>query len=319
MVDFDEAAGGRVRAVVQYRRRLLLEALAQWLVATRGFAVVGVTDKVVELPRLCERCQPDIVVLEVDAAGPELVALLARVRAAAGSKRQQVIGLYENGDPNGLARRCDGQVQRLVSVGAGLSALRAALRDTVAGSPSGNGSVGLTSREHEVLILVCAGCSAVQIGNALGISVHTVVNHKRRIFSKLGVQSRAQAMAEVTRLGLVDRDSMRSAWLLAVRSPRSPVTLTGRERDILASIACGHTVRQTAQGLGIAIKTVQSEQRQLFSRLGATNRAEALVLASGLGLVADIVPAARTAADSPNGARTESAPRQGCADGARSP
>ena len=285
MVDFDEAAGGRVRAVVQYRRRLLLEALAQWLVATRGFAVVGVTDKVVELPRLCERCQPDIVVLEVDTAGPELVALLGRVRATAGTKRQQVIGLYESGDPSGLARRCDGQVQRMVSVGAGLSALRTALRDTVASTPSGKGSVGLTGREHEVLILVCAGCSAVQIGNALGISVHTVVNHKRRIFAKLGVQSRAQAMAEVTRLGLVDRDSMRSAWLLAVRSPRSPVTLTRRERDILASIACGHTVRQTAQGLGIAIKTVQSEQRQLFSRLGATNRAEALILASGLGLV----------------------------------
>jgi DNA-binding CsgD family transcriptional regulator len=136
--------------------------------------------------------------------------------------------------------------------------------------------------------LVCAGCSAVQIGNALGISVHTVVNHKRRIFAKLGVQSRAQAMAEVTRLGLVDRDSMRTAWAFAVRAPQSrPMTLTRRERDILASIACGHTVRQTAQGLGIAIKTVQSEQRQLFSRLGATNRAEALILASGLGLVAD--------------------------------
>lgn len=287
MVDLDEAADGRIRAVVQYRRRLFLEALAQWLVTTPGFAVVGVTEKVVELPRLCERCQPDVVVLEVDEAGPELVALLGRVRASARARRQQVIGLYETGEAAGLARRCDGQVQRMVSVGAGLSVLRTALRDIVVTAPVGGcgGSVGLTGREHEVLILVCAGCSAVQIGNALGISVHTVVNHKRRIFAKLGVQSRAQAMAEVTRLGLVDRDSMRSAWLLAVRTPRSAVTLTRRERDILASIACGHTVRQTAQGLGIAIKTVQSEQRQLFSRLGATNRAEALVLASGLGLV----------------------------------
>lgn len=295
MVDLEETAAGRVRAVVQYRRRLLLEALAQWLVAGPGFAVVGITDKPLELPRLCERCQPDVVVLELDAVGTDLTALLGRVRAAAGTKRQQVIGLYEAADASCLARRCDGQVQRMVSIGAGLSALRTALRETVA--PSAKHSVGLTGREHEVLILVCAGCSAVQIGNALGISVHTVVNHKRRIFAKLGVQSRAQAMAEVTRLGLVDRDSMRSAWLLAVRSPRSPVTLTGRERDILASIACGDTVRQTAQRLGIAIKTVQSEQRQLFSRLGATNRAEALILASGLGLVDENVVSGRVAGE----------------------
>ena len=265
MVDFDDGAHGRIRAVVQYRRRLLLEALAEWLVSTPGFAVVGVTDKLAELPRLCERCQPDVIVLEIESAGPELTMLLGRVRAAAGGKRQLVIGLHEAGDPTGLVRRCDGQVHRLVSVGAGLGTLRTALRDTVVGASAG--SAGLTGREHEVLVLVCAGCSAVQIGIALGISVHTVVNHKRRIFAKLGVQSRAQAMAEVTRLGLVDRDSMRSAWLLAVRAPRArPLTLTRRERDILASIACGHTVRQTAQGLGIAIKTVQSEQRQLFSR-----------------------------------------------------
>ena len=272
-----------VRAAVQYRRRLLVEALAQWLMATPGFAVVGVTDKLADLPLLCERCQPDVVVLDVESAGPELAVLLGRISTAAGGRRQVVIGLHDAGDSASLLRRFDGQVHRMVSVGAGLTTLRAALRDAVTG-----GSAGLTGREHEVLLLVCAGCSAAQIGNALGISAHTVVNHKRRIFAKLGVQSRAQAIAEVTRLGLVDRDTMRSAWLLAVRAPQArPVTLTGRERDILASIACGDTVRQTAQGLGIAIKTVQSEQRQLFSRLGATNRAEALVLASGLGLVAE--------------------------------
>jgi DNA-binding CsgD family transcriptional regulator len=299
-MDFDDAAGGRIRAVLQYRRRLLLEALAQWLVATPGIAVVGATDKLAELPRLCERCQPDVIVLEIETVGPELTALLGRLRAAAGAKRQLVIGLHEAGDPTGLVRRYEGQVHRMVSVGAGLTTLRAALRDTGAGVPAG--SAELTGREHEVLVLVCSGCSAVQIGNALGISVHTVVNHKRRIFAKLGVQSRAQAMAEVTRLGLLDRDSMRSAWLLAVRAPQArPVILTRRERDILASIARGHTVRQTAQGLGIAIKTVQSEQRQLFSRLGATNRAEALILASGLGLVADSEPSVRGKSGPPKG------------------
>jgi DNA-binding NarL/FixJ family response regulator len=68
-------------------------------------------------------------------------------------------------------------------------------------------------------------------------------------------------------------------------SRNPPPSLTPRERDILASVALGHTVRQTAQSLGIAIKTVQSEQRQMFSKLGARNRLQALARARELGLV----------------------------------
>src|SRR5205807_4182072 len=120
-----------VRAVVQYRRRLLAEALAQWLADTPGIAVVGVSDKLADLPLLCERCQPDLVVLDVESAGPEPTALLARVCAAAVGRRQVVIGLHDGGDAASLVRRFDGQLHRLVSVGAGLATLRGALRDAV--------------------------------------------------------------------------------------------------------------------------------------------------------------------------------------------
>jgi DNA-binding NarL/FixJ family response regulator len=61
--------------------------------------------------------------------------------------------------------------------------------------------------------------------------------------------------------------------------------LTGRERDILASIARGHTVRQTARALGIAAKTVENTQARLFRKLGAHNRAGALTNAYRLGLI----------------------------------
>src|SRR6266508_1630541 len=62
--------------------------------------------------------------------------------------------------------------------------------------------------------------------------------------------------------------------------------LTGRERDILDSIARGHTVRQTARALGIAAKTVENTQARLFRKLGAHNRSAALTIAYRLGLVA---------------------------------
>jgi DNA-binding NarL/FixJ family response regulator len=61
--------------------------------------------------------------------------------------------------------------------------------------------------------------------------------------------------------------------------------LTARERDILASIARGHTVRQTARALGIAAKTVENTQARLFRKLGAHNRAGALTIAYRLGLI----------------------------------
>jgi DNA-binding NarL/FixJ family response regulator len=61
--------------------------------------------------------------------------------------------------------------------------------------------------------------------------------------------------------------------------------LTSRENDILRSIAAGHTVRQTARSLGIAVKTVENIQARLLRKLNAKNRAGALIAAHELGLI----------------------------------
>ncbi|HEX5404250.1 MAG TPA: LuxR C-terminal-related transcriptional regulator [Pseudonocardiaceae bacterium] len=61
--------------------------------------------------------------------------------------------------------------------------------------------------------------------------------------------------------------------------------LTPRERDILGSIARGHTIRQTARTLGIATKTVENTQARLFRKLGSRNRAETLTIARDVGLL----------------------------------
>jgi DNA-binding NarL/FixJ family response regulator len=67
-------------------------------------------------------------------------------------------------------------------------------------------------------------------------------------------------------------------------SPTMP-KLTARECDILASIASGHTIRQTARTLGIAAKTVENTQARLFRKLGVRNRMELLTTADALGLI----------------------------------
>ena len=52
----------------------------------------------------------------------------------------------------------------------------------------------LSAREREILAQLTAGRTNAQVGKALFISEKTVRNHLTRIFEKLGVHSRAQAI-----------------------------------------------------------------------------------------------------------------------------
>jgi pimeloyl-ACP methyl ester carboxylesterase/DNA-binding CsgD family transcriptional regulator len=52
----------------------------------------------------------------------------------------------------------------------------------------------LSSREREVLSLIAEGLGNAEIGERLGISEKTVRNHVSKLFDKLGVWTRAQAM-----------------------------------------------------------------------------------------------------------------------------
>lgn len=78
-----------------------------------------------------------------------------------------------------------------------------------------------------------------------------------------------------------------AGWLALPHADRPPATpaLSTREADILDSIGCGHTIRQTARMLGIAVKTVENTQSRLFRKLGVRNRAEALTVANRMGLL----------------------------------
>lgn len=61
----------------------------------------------------------------------------------------------------------------------------------------------LTPREMEVLNLLAEGMSNRAIGQALGISEHTVKFHVNAILGKLNAQSRTDAVVRATRLGLI--------------------------------------------------------------------------------------------------------------------
>ena len=63
-----------------------------------------------------------------------------------------------------------------------------------------NNEFNLSDRELEVVGWVCAGKTNVEIGMILDISAFTVKNHLKRIFIKLDVINRSQAVAKIRNL-----------------------------------------------------------------------------------------------------------------------
>jgi len=61
----------------------------------------------------------------------------------------------------------------------------------------------LTPRELEVLHLIGQGLSNRAIASRLAISEHTAKFHVNAILGKLGAQTRAEAVAQGVRLGLL--------------------------------------------------------------------------------------------------------------------
>jgi DNA-binding NarL/FixJ family response regulator len=67
--------------------------------------------------------------------------------------------------------------------------------------------------------------------------------------------------------------------------PPSPTRalLTPREREVLAMVAMGLGSSSIAATLGVSSSTVESHVRNCFDKLGARNRAHAIVLAMRAG------------------------------------
>jgi LuxR family maltose regulon positive regulatory protein len=85
-----------------------------------------------------------------------------------------------------------------------LGQAEAALRLVV--DPSGVRPVvteALTAREQMVLGLLPSGLTAREIAGELGISRDTVKTHTKRIYQKLGVSSRRNAVSRGRELGLL--------------------------------------------------------------------------------------------------------------------
>jgi LuxR family maltose regulon positive regulatory protein len=94
----------------------------------------------------------------------------------------------------------DGRLSYLDRV---LQGWRATWQPTIEQGPGFKIAEALAPRERAVLELIGEGLSNKEIARLLGIAPETVKSHVKRIFDKLSVGKRAQAIARAQSLGLL--------------------------------------------------------------------------------------------------------------------
>jgi DNA-binding NarL/FixJ family response regulator len=92
----------------------------------------------------------------------------------------------------------------IVALSHGLQVTDPALAGGSAPAASGPGSASLlTPREQDVLQILAEGLPNKGVASRLGVTEHTVKFHVNSIMGKLNAQSRTEAVALATRLGLL--------------------------------------------------------------------------------------------------------------------
>jgi NarL family two-component system response regulator LiaR len=235
-----------IRVLLVDDQQMLIEALAARLSATPDIVVVGhCTTRDPHPDGLVTVARPDVITLEVAQAG-DAAALLTMFRAAWPPARFVVLTASRDPDQAVEAARAgaDGWVSKESSIDTLAHALHCAARGHACFPPEQLGRVlgelradvgraqrregplkVLTSRERDVLMRFAQGRGPAEIADELWVSAHTVRTHTNKIFAKLGVHSRLEAVA-------VARAALGRTWppltdVAAVVSAQEPVTSVG--------------------------------------------------------------------------------------------
>jgi DNA-binding NarL/FixJ family response regulator len=186
------------------QQRLLGDAL-QWLLRAAGaFEVAGVFTDGDALLEAVARVEPDAVLLDTALTTDALSAIAAIRRHPRPGK---VVVLVDGVDATTMELAAGAQVDALMEKSDSGASIVMAVRQVLAGHPvfpSGWRAAGrqlevdarlatLSRRQRDVLRLVAAGRSNVEIAEELFISVNTVKFHLRSIFRQLGIANRVQA------------------------------------------------------------------------------------------------------------------------------
>lgn len=204
------------RVVVVEDHTLVRQSLIKTVNAEEGFEVVGEAGRGDEGLETIRRAMPDVVLLDITMPGGTGLEVAQQMKDAAPGVRFMFLTMHD--DDASIAKAiglgADGYVLKTASTGELLTALHAVadggsylspavarrVMDIAGGKPQGS---SLTDRELEILKLLAEGNRPQTIADELFVSIKTVKNHLTSVYSKLGVETGAQAVAEAYRRGIV--------------------------------------------------------------------------------------------------------------------
>ena len=192
---------------------LVRQSLAAILKRGPGVVCVGEHGNAEEAVREIPRVQPKVVLMDINLPGMDGVHCVRRLSELAPATQVVMLTVYDDTDAifNSLAAGAHGYLLKPISS----AQLLLAIRDVYAGgapmtsdiarkvvqafkrpAPTVAETENLSPREQEVLNFLAKGYLYKEIAEQLNISYGTVHTHIERIFKKLHVRSRGQAVAK---------------------------------------------------------------------------------------------------------------------------
>lgn len=201
---------------------IVREGLRLILETEEGIELVGDAADGMAALELAARAHPDVMLIDLRMPGMGGLEALARLRTDWPSIRVIILTTYNEDElmVRGLQAGACGYLLKDVGRPTLLDAIRTAARGETLFQPeimacilahisltSGSTNVGiplgLTEREKAVLSAVAQGERSKEIALRLGITERTVRGHLTNIYTKLGVDSRASAVAVALERGIL--------------------------------------------------------------------------------------------------------------------
>lgn len=193
------------------------EILAGWIQRAEGLCCVSEHDSAESALTQLPKEKPGVVLVDINLPGLSGIECVRRLKPLLPNTQFVMVTVYEDANHifNALAAGATGYLLKqtprnellaaLKEVHAGGSPMSSNIARKVVqsfrrlGTETGS-SEDLSPREREVLELLARGYLYKEIAESLGISVPTVNTYIRRVYEKLHVRSRAQAVAKYAHL-----------------------------------------------------------------------------------------------------------------------
>jgi len=212
-----DTASQPIRVMLVDDHAMVRRGLATFLLAFDDLKMVGEAENGAEAIQRCAEVQPDVILMDMMMPGMDGVSATRAIRQQFPQVQVVALTSFKEGEliKHALEAGAISYLLKDVSADEIARAIRAAyvgrtiLSPDVAqaivhaaGQPPVPGR-DLTERERAVLALLVEGLNNTQIAGRLGVSPSTIKSHVSNILTKLGVDSRTEAVTLALRHGLV--------------------------------------------------------------------------------------------------------------------